>query len=127
MHEVRVALDVGEAIDPHRPGVATRPTSFRPRSTSITCSAISFSSCSSSYSSSRSSASLMREPGCRDRSIADQSVVDSHQHLGRRTDDLNVTRVEQVHVRRGVEGPQYAIEREGIDGARARELLTRTT
>ena len=61
----------------------------------------------------------------RDGSVTDQSVVHAHQHLGRRTDDLNLSRIEKVHVGRGIEGPQHAIEREGIDGARPLELLTR--
>jgi len=40
------------------PGLLTRPTSLRPRSTSITCSARSFSSASKSASSSLSSSSF---------------------------------------------------------------------
>ena len=92
----------------------------------MTCSAISFSSCSSSCSSSRSSC-LVDPAGARarDRPVADQSVVDAHQHLGRGADDLDLAGVQEVHVGRGIERAQHAIEGEGIDRARSLELLTR--
>jgi len=92
MHEVRVALDVGEAIDPHRPRGGDAAHVVPPevhqhhvlgdlllvvQQFVLQFEVLGFVDAAS--------------PGARDRSIADQSVVDSHQHLGRRTDDLNVT------------------------------------
>ena len=84
----------------------------------MTCSAISLSSTSISASSSRSSASLA--PRGRVPAIGRVLTTPSctrKQHLGRRADDLVVAGVEQVHVGRGIERAQDAVEGEWIDAS----------
>ena len=46
-----------------------------------------------------------------------------HERLGRGADDLEVLEVEEVHVRRRVDRPQPAVDRERLDGDRRRPAL----
>ena len=62
-----------------------------------------------------------------DRSGAHDAVVHAHQHFGRRPDDLMLARVEQIHVRRGVERAQHAIEGERVDVLARRNCWLGTT
>src|SRR5580658_5777449 len=61
--------------------------------------------------------------GASDRPRAHDALVYSHQHLGRSAHDLMLARVQQIHIRRGVERSQDAIKREGVHCALALELL----
>ena len=83
----------------------------------MTCSARSFSSASSSSAIARSSSASPP----RGRVPAIGRVVarpprDGHERLRRRADDLEVLEVEEVHVRRGVDRAQAAVDRERVDG-----------
>ena len=83
----------------------------------MTCSARSFSSASSSSAIARSSSASPP----RGRVPAIGRVVarppgDGHERLRRRADDLEVLEVEEVHVRRGVDRAQPAVDRERVDG-----------
>ena len=104
----------------------TRPRSLRPRSTSITCSARSFSSASSD-----SAIALVlvdrraARPRAGDRARRDAAAVDGQQRLGRGADDLEVLEVEEVHVRRRVDRPQAAVDRERLDRRGRRPALRR--
>ena len=102
----------------------TRPRSLRPRSTSITCSARSFGI---------GEQGLGLAPvlllggaariGAGDRPRLDPAAADLDQRLGRGAGDLEVAELEEVHVRRGVDRPQAAVDRERLDRRRRREAL----
>ena len=97
------------------PYSATRPTSFRPRSTSIRCSARSFGSAASSAASAASSSGLA--PRGRVPAIGperDLAILDPDQDLGRAADDLDVVAVEVVEIGRGVERPEIAVGEERV-------------
>ena len=93
----------------------TRPTSFRPRSTSMTCSARSFSFRFSSSASRRSSSSVAAaRPGAGDRVGLDVLPLDADQHLGRRPDDREAAHADEIHVGRRIDVPQRAIDGERL-------------
>ena len=95
------------------PVCATRPTSFRPRSTSITCSAISFGSPRSSVG--EPLVGLPRRaprPRARDRPQRDRVAFLADQDLGRRADHVEVAEIVIEHVRRRIERAQRAIQRQ---------------
>jgi hypothetical protein len=92
--------------------------SLRARSISITCSATSFGSFSSSCASSASRSGV--EPRVRVPAIGRSvtlrlppgEVFVAHQDFRRRADDLHVAEVVVVHVRRGIQRTQRAVQRQ---------------
>ena len=106
------------------PILATRPTSLRPRSSSIRCSARSFGSASSSASSARVlGRRRAARPGAGDRADGDRAALDAHEDLGAGADHLEAAEVEVEHVGRGVGPPQRPVEREGRQLERQRPAL----
>ena len=106
------------------PILATRPTSLRPRSSSIRCSARSFGSASSSASSAASSPGRRAaRPRAGDRPDDDLAVAHPHQDLRARDDDLEAAEIEVAEIGRGVDPPQRPVEREGRQVEPAREAL----
>ena len=106
------------------PMSATRPTSLRPRSSSIRCSARSLGSLS------RASAERLvlgvgrparRRAG--DRADGHLAVAHAHQNFGARADEREAAEVEMEQERRRVEAPQRAIERERRQRERRGEAL----
>ena len=103
------------AVSRTEPNSATRPTSFRPRSTSIRCSARSLGSAASSSASAASCSGSRprgRVPG--DRPDGHLALLHPHQDLGRAADDVDVVAVQIVEIRRGVERTQIAIAQERV-------------
>ena len=103
---------------------ATRPTSLRPRSSSIRCSARSFGSASSSASSALSSCGVAprgRVPAMR----ADRhgAVARLDQDFRARSGDGEVAEVEKEQIRRRVDPAQRAVERERRQRERRLEAL----
>src|SRR5216117_2354055 len=92
------------------PSSATRPTSLRPRSTSITCSARSFGSFFICRSMARSCASVVP----RGRALLDAVALDAHQDLRRRAHDRRLAQAQEEEVRRRVDRPQRAVDGERI-------------
>ena len=92
------------------PNSATRPTSLRPRSTSIRCSARSFGSAVELRGEGRV---LLRRgaprAGAGDRPERDLAVLHPDEDLGRASDDVNVVAVQIVQVRRRIERPEVAV------------------
>src|ERR1044072_6027011 len=86
----------------------TRPRSLRPRSTSITCSARSFFS-GGGRRGGGGVVSLLLAPR------AGGGGAERAAGAGQRADDLEVLEVEEVHVRRRVDRPQPAVDRERVD------------
>ena len=108
-------MNCGTRTEPYS---QTRPTSLRPRSTSITCSARSFSLRFSSSASRTSSSSVRpRRPRAGNRMRLDPRALDAHQHLRRRADHRDAAHADEIHVRRRVHVPQRAVdgERIGVD------------
>ena len=106
------------------PILATRPTSLRPRSSSIRCSARSFGSASSSSSSALSSCGVA--PRGRVPAIGRIVTVPSrtpHQNFRARAGDGEAAEIEEVEKRRRVDPPQRAIERERRQRERRLEAL----
>ena len=106
------------------PILATRPTSLRPRSSSIRCSARSFSSARRSAASSCVFDSIPAAPPRAgdgpDRYLA---FARAHQNFGARTDDLEVTEIEVAEEGRRIDAAQRAIQREGWEGEGRSETL----
>ena len=93
----------------------TRPTSFRPRSTSMMCSARSLGSARSSFSSALSSSSVAprrRVPAMGRRSIL--PFLEAHHHLGRSADHGRVAAAQEIHVGRRVDEPERPVDLEGL-------------
>ena len=92
---------------------ATRPTSLRPRSSSIRCSARSFGSASNSVF---ERLVLVRRraarPGAGDRADGDRAVAHAHQDFRAGAGDRKAAEIEEVEEGRGIDPPQRAIERE---------------
>ncbi len=61
--------------------------------------------------------------GAGDRARRDVAPRHRHQRLGRCADDLEVLEVQEVHVRRRVDGAQPAVDRERLDRRRRRPAL----
>ena len=89
-----------------------RPTSLRPRSTSIRCSARSFSSAmSSSVIAASSSARAAAPARAGDRSQRDRAArAHAHEQLRRTADDLDAVEHEVVHVRRRIDHAERAVQ-----------------
>ena len=103
---------------------ATRPTSLRPRSSSIRCSARSLGSASSSAASSRSSAGVA--PRRRVPAMGRMVTLPSRRRT--RISGLEPTMAKSAEIQeeqkgRGVQPPQRAIEREGRQGEGQLEAL----
>ena len=106
------------------PILLTRPTSLRPRSSSIRCSARSLGSASSSASSALSSSGVApRRPRAGQRADGDLAVAHAHQDLGAGAHQREAAEVEIEQERRGVGAAQRAIERERRQRERHREAL----
>ena len=115
VHHVRIALDhhaLGDA-SPCR-SAATRPTSLRPRSTSITCSAISF-----RIGEELGGELLVRLARARRAAACRRSAAASPPSPSLRTrisgdgaDDVEIAEVVIEHVRRRIERAQRAVERQ---------------
>ena len=106
------------------PILATRPTSLRPRSSSIRCSARSFGSASSSAASAASSARRLAAPArAGDRADAYLAVAHAHQDFRAGDDDLEAAEIEKAEIGRGIDAPQRAIERERRQVEAAGEAL----
>ena len=115
-----VALDLhvlahGHGARPARPG----PRSFRPRSTSMTCSARSFGSrwsCSARSWSSRASAPRGRVPAIG--WVVRRSPSTWRRSSGRRADDLERRRPDEEQVRARVDPAQRPVERDAVERPR---------
>ena len=120
MHDVGVALDDEGLVEPNaRRGLATRPRSFRPRSTSMTCSARSLTSASSSASSRASSAGSA--PRGRVPAMGRTSgppVLHPHHHLGARAHQHLLAHGEVEEVGARVERPKRPVDGEGVHACR---------
>ena len=106
------------------PILATRPTSLRPRSSSIRCSARSFGSASSSSSSALSSCGVA--PRGRVPAIGRIVTVPSRTRTrisGLDPGDREAAEVEEVEERRRIDPPQRAVERERRQRERRLEAL----
>ena len=116
VHHVRVALDDRRRLDTRtQPVSRTRPTSLRPRSTSITCSARSFGSASRSSAIASSSSGVA--PRGRVPAIGRVETWRPETRrgaLGRRADE-RALEVEEEHVRGRVDHAQLAVDRERLD------------
>ena len=127
VHDVRVALHVHELADLARvPGSLTRPMSLRPRSRSMMCSARSFSSARSSAS----SACVLRRVAPRGRVPAMGCVVTAPSSTrtsisGEEPTMWAVAEAQVVHVGRGVDGAQRAVDLERAGARRARRGAAR--
>ena len=125
VEDVRVGLDHHQLVDARpsrtrRPGRGRcgrgRPASRARRAPSGRA--------SSSSAWRRSSSSLgAARIGAGDRARLDPAPGDLDQRLGRGAGELEVAEVEEVHVRRGVDGAQAAVDRERLDRRRRREAL----
>ena len=103
---------------------ATRPTSLRPRSSSIRCSARSLGSASSASASAWSSASVApRGARAGDGADGHLAVAHAHQDLRAGADEGEAAEVEMEQERRGVGAAQRAVERERRQRERRREAL----
>ena len=102
---MREALRLEEALHVDRARRQTRERSFRPRSTSITCSARSFSE-ARSFSASPGAAG--RRAG--DRVHARAALLDLDERLRRGADEREAVELEQEEVRRGVDAAQRAVQ-----------------
>ena len=106
------------------PVAATRPTSLRPRSISITCSARSFGSASSSAASASSSSGVL--PRGRVPAIGRSVTLSPSRRTrisGRRADHVEILEVEVEHVRRRIERAQRAVERQRVGANGLRQAL----
>ena len=103
---------------------ATRPTSLRPRSSSIRCSARSLGSASSRLGQ-RLVLGVGRRRAARagDRADGHLAVAHAHEDLGARADEREVAEIEVEEERRGIGAAQRAIERERRQRERRREAL----
>ena len=57
-------------------------------------------------------------PGPGDRPQGDLPVLNPHQHFRRRTHDLSITQIDEIHVGRRIQRPQRTvhIQRAGLEG-----------
>src|SRR5580704_593680 len=88
------------------PILATRPTSLRPRSSSMRCSARSFGSARSSAASASSSVGLFPRTSARDRADDNLAVADAHQDFGTGADNLKAAEVEEAKIGGRIDPPQ---------------------
>ncbi len=98
--------------------------SLRPRSISIRCSASSFGSASSSCLERPVLLVVVAAaPGAGDRPHRHLAVFQAHQDLRRGADDLEIAQIEEVHIRRGIEAAQRAVQIQWPRAERDRQAL----
>ena len=125
MHDVGVALDPHELVDPDGAGRQTRPRSLRARSTSMTCSARSFSSAWSSTSRARSASGRRRAGGAGDRPHGGSAALDGDQHLLGGAGDGDAGEAQEVHVGGGLTTRMDPVDVERVGAGRHGEPLGR--